>query len=84
MADPSRSSWDRFQELLEGLQPGDELQIATASRDTGLSRDMCEHVLEALARVDLFTRVSPDVFLRRRMFEALEGIAGTAREGTVG
>jgi hypothetical protein len=79
MADPSRSSWDRFQELLEGLQPGDELQVAAASRDTGLSRDMCEHVLEALVRVDIFTRVSHEVFLRRRIFEALERLEGSGR-----
>jgi DNA-binding IclR family transcriptional regulator len=52
---------------LEALTPGDEIHLAAAARDTGLSPSTCETVLDALTRVDLFTRVGDHTFVRRRM-----------------
>ena len=67
MSEPMQSSWDRLQSLLESLTPGDEIHRAAAARDTGLSPSTCETVLDALTRVDLFTRVGDHTFIRRRM-----------------
>jgi hypothetical protein len=67
-----QSSWDRFQSMLENLQPGDEIHVAAASRESGLPPHTCEHVLEALARVDLFTRLGNHTFIRRRIFRVME------------
>jgi hypothetical protein len=72
MARTAQSSWDRFQALLEALRPGDELHVAVAAHETGLSKDTCEHVLEALTRVDLFTPLGNQSFLRRRIFQAID------------
>jgi DNA-binding IclR family transcriptional regulator len=72
MADQAGSSWDRLQDLLEGLHPGDEVHIVAAARQTGLPAGTCETVLDALTRVDLFTRTGEHVFIRRRMFEEIE------------
>lgn len=69
---PIRSSWTRLQNLLERLNPGDKIDATAASKETGLDMAACVMVLEALARVDLFTQVGGRVFVRRRMFDALE------------
>ena len=64
--------WTRLQDLLERLSPGDEIDVTGASTQTGLDTTTCEMVLEALARVDLFTPTGDRVFVRRRMFDALD------------
>lgn len=68
----TRSGWERMQNLLERLTPGDEVHVGEAVTETGLDRTTCEMVFDALARVDLYTRTSDGVFVRRRMFDALE------------
>ena len=72
---------ERFQDLLETLSPGDEIQVTAASKTTGLDAATCEIVLEALVRVDLFTRTRDRVFVRRRMFEALDRLLERTRAG---
>ena len=67
MSEVMQSSWDRLQSLLESMTPGDEIHLAAASRDTGLPPATCETVLDALTRVDLFTRLGDHTFVRRRM-----------------
>jgi hypothetical protein len=62
-----QASWDRLQSLLEAMTPGDEIHLAATSRDTGLPQTTCETVLDALTRVDLFTRISDHTFVRRRI-----------------
>ena len=71
MSEPMQSSWDRLQSLLVSLTPGDEIHLAAAARDTGLPSSTCETVLDALTRVDLFTRVGDHTFVRRRMNESV-------------
>jgi hypothetical protein len=72
MAVPIRSSRERLRSLLDRLNPGDEIRVAAASKETGLDKMTCLSVLEALARVDLFTCRKDGVFVRRRMFDAIE------------
>jgi len=71
MAVRLRSSRERLQDLLETLRPGDEIQAAAASQETGIDATMCESVLDALVRVGLFTRSPAGVFVRQRMFDVL-------------
>ena len=73
MSEPMQSSWDRLQSLLVSLTPGDEIHLAAAARDSGLPSSTCETVLDALTRVDLFTRVGDHTFVRRRMNESAVG-----------
>ena len=82
MTDRVPSSWDRLQGLLESLTPGDEVHIAAAARQTGLPAATCETVLDALTRVDLFTRVGDHTFVRRRMID-LDMPAGTGDSPSV-
>jgi hypothetical protein len=72
MAARTRSTRERLQDLLERLNPGDKIEVAAASQATGLDEPTCETILEALARVDLFTRTTDQIFVRRRMFGALD------------
>jgi hypothetical protein len=81
MADQIPSSWDRLQVLLESLTPGDEVHIASAARQTGLPAATCETVLDALTRVDLFTRVGDHTFVRRRMIDLDLPTDGTTPPG---
>jgi len=72
MAVGTRSSRERLRSLLDRLSPGDEIQVAVASKETGLDQITCRSVLEALTRVDLFTQTNDGAYVRRRMFDALE------------
>jgi hypothetical protein len=75
-----QTSWDRLQSLLESLVPGEEVHLAAASRQTGLSPTTCETVLDHLSRIALFTRVGDHTFVRTRMddAQAAGGAADTA------
>jgi hypothetical protein len=69
LTEGTQTSWDRLQSLLESLIPGEEIHLAAASRQTGLSPTTCETVLDHLSRIDLFTRIGDHTFVRRRMDE---------------
>jgi hypothetical protein len=47
--------------------PGEEIHLAAISRQSGLPPTTCETVLDALSRIDLFTRIGDHTFVRRRM-----------------
>jgi hypothetical protein len=81
MATRTRSPRVRLQDVLERLGPGDEIHVTAASKETGLDAETCQSVLEALVRVDLYTQMDDRVFVRRRMFDALERlqVAATSR-----
>jgi hypothetical protein len=84
MASRNRLPRVRLQELLERLGPGDAIDVAAAALETGLDITTCQSVLEALVRVDLFTRTDDRVFVRRRMFDALERLDTEAAGGSHG
>jgi hypothetical protein len=70
--DPNRLGWERLQNLLERLKPGDTIHVRDAAAETGLAHATCAMVLEALARVELFTPQGDGTFLRRRLLEKVE------------
>jgi len=72
MAVRTRSSRERLRNLLDRLNPGDEIRVAAASKETGLDQITCRLILEGLTRADLFTQKTNGAFVRRRMFDALD------------
>jgi hypothetical protein len=79
MATRTRSPRLRLQDLLESLGPGDQIHVTAASKETGLDATTCQSVFEALVRVDLFTRMDDQLFVRRRMFDALDRVQDIRR-----
>ena len=56
--------WDRLQQLLAGLRPGQTVTVRSVSASTGLGADSVATVLEALARAELFAQVDQSTFVR--------------------
>jgi hypothetical protein len=79
MATRTRSPRLRLQDLLESLGPGDQIHVTAVSKETGLDATTCQSVFEALVRVDLFTRMDDQLFVRRRMFDALDRVQDIRR-----
>ena len=77
----TRLPWDRLQSLLEGLHPGDELHLGPTAKQTGLDLSSCETVLEALTKIDLFTRTGDQTYVRRRMLQPVEAPPPNRHEG---
>ena len=58
---------DKLQELLLGLVPGDEVNVAQAAEVSGLDEAQCDAVLGALMRAGLMTRLHPGDYVRCRL-----------------
>jgi hypothetical protein len=56
--------WDRLQELLTDLRPGQVVTIRGVSDRTGLGPDAVHTVLQALTRAELFAQVDQTTFVR--------------------
>jgi hypothetical protein len=62
-----QEGFDRFQQLLFDMQPGDELRPKDASNSCGLSEDVCRSVFEGLARAGMMTHEHGDRFVRKTL-----------------
>ena len=56
---------DKLQAFLLEMSPGDELNVERAMQISGLARDVCVLVLEALVRAGLMIRLQQDAYIRR-------------------
>ena len=56
--------FDRLQELLVAMRPGDRLIVADASISSGLTEHLCRAMLEGLVRAGLMDHTEDDVFVR--------------------
>lgn len=56
---------DKLQAFLLEMSPGDELNVERAMQISGLARDVCVQVLEALVRAGLMIRLQHDAYIRR-------------------
>jgi hypothetical protein len=56
--------WERLQELLTGLRPGQTVTIDGISTRTGLGSEAVNTVLQALTRAELFAQVDQTTFVR--------------------
>jgi hypothetical protein len=72
---PRSTSWDRLNDLLLGLKPGDSVTPDELVAASGLSPEMVRTVLEALTRAGLFEKTDNHSFLRRSLFAPPNGMA---------
>jgi predicted transcriptional regulator of viral defense system len=69
------AGFDKLQELLLDMAPGDEVSVIYAREISGLDDATCEAVLAALMRAGLMMRLQHDAYVRVRL-EATEQQAG--------
>ncbi len=60
--------WERLQELLTNLKPGEQVTVGSVSARTGLGTDSVCTVLEALTRAEMFAKVDQATFVRDSVF----------------
>ena len=60
--------WDRLQDALIGMKPGETIRVDALTTETGLERDTIVTVLNELARVTLFEPQGDGVFVRRSLW----------------
>lgn len=58
---------DRLQDILLQMLPGDELSVERAAQLSGMDRETCGFVLEALTRVGLMIERQHDSYVRCRL-----------------
>lgn len=58
------NGFDRFQRRLLAMQTGDTIRAVDAAEETGLAIDVCQTVLDGLARAGLMTQRDDGHFVR--------------------
>ena len=61
------AGFDKLQDHLLAMTPGDEVSIQRASEISGLDTDRCGAVLDALMRAGLMMRAHQDAYVRCRL-----------------
>jgi hypothetical protein len=61
------AGFDKLQEFLLAMTPGDEVSVARAAEISGLDTRRCDAVLSALLRAGLMIRLPQDAYVRCRM-----------------
>jgi hypothetical protein len=61
------TGFDKLQEFLLTMAPGDEVSTQRAAEISGLDRDRCNAVLDALMRAGLMMRLQHDAYVRCRL-----------------
>ena len=59
--------WDRLQDVLLAIKPGDKITIDALVGDTGLQPQTLRTILDGLTRAELFRRLDNGAFLRCRL-----------------
>ena len=62
------TGWDRLNDILLTIKPGDTITPDDLVAQTGLSPEMVRTVLEALTRAELFEKSETGVFVRRSLW----------------
>ena len=70
MTDP-RVGWNRLEATLITIKPGETITVDALATETGLLPETVETVLNTLTKAELFERQDKDVFVRRRLLQAL-------------
>jgi DNA-binding GntR family transcriptional regulator len=68
VVEPCGTSWDRLNDIMLNLKPGDTITPDDLVTQTGLSSEMVRTVLEALTRAELFEKTETGVFVRRSLW----------------
>ena len=61
------AGFDRLQEYLLAMTPGDQISVSRAVEISGLQAAQCDAVLNALRHAGLMMRLQHDAFVRCRM-----------------
>jgi len=61
------AGFDRLQDFLLAMAPGDEISAQHAAEISGLGRKRCDAILDALMRVGLMTRLQHEAYVRCRL-----------------
>ena len=61
------AGFDRLQEYLLAMTPGDQISVSRAAEISGLEAAQCDAVLNALLHAGLMMRLQHDAFVRCRM-----------------
>ncbi|HVH27524.1 MAG TPA: hypothetical protein VM818_12215 [Vicinamibacterales bacterium] len=61
------TGFDKLQDFLLAMSPGDELSTQRASEISGLDHERCSAVLDALMRAGLMMRLQQDAYVRCRL-----------------
>ena len=64
---PVDDRWERLQELLIQLKPGQRVTISSLAARTGVEVESVDTVLQALTRAELFAQVNETTFIRERL-----------------
>ena len=62
------TGWDRLNDVLLNIKPGDTIVPADLVERTGLSPEMVRTILEALTRAELFEHAESGIFIRRSLW----------------
>ena len=68
VVEPYGTSWDRLNDIMLNIKPGDTITPDDLVMQTGLSPEMVRTVLEALTRAELFEKTDTGVFVRRSLW----------------
>ena len=60
-------AFDRLQEHLLAMSPGDQISVTRAVEISGLDTERCDAVLNALLQVGLMMRLQHDAYVRCRL-----------------
>ncbi len=60
--------WERLQQVLTDLKPGERVTVGNIAARTGLGTDSVTTVLEALTRAKLFAQIDQATFVRDTLF----------------
>jgi len=61
------AGFDRLQEYLLAMTPGDQISVGRAAEISGLDTEQCDAVLNALLQAGLMMRLQHDAFVRCRL-----------------
>ena len=64
------TGFDKLQEFLLGMTPGDEVSARQAAELSGLAPKECDDILDALMRAGLLIRLQHDAYVRCRVASA--------------
>jgi hypothetical protein len=64
---PVDDRWERLQDLLIQLKPGQRVTIGSLAARTGVEVESVDTVLQALTRAELFAQVNETTFIRERL-----------------
>jgi len=65
------AGFDKLQDFLLAMAPGDEVSVTTAVEISGLDPGRCDAVLSALLRAGLLMRLQQDAYVRCRLKTAM-------------